>query len=120
MTFTHFNIPSELEFLEAFGVEPKNAKPSDGFWDYIFEGENGLSLRLSFNQHEGSIQTALIQGKFEIATISHEGAENLEIVSMVNGNTKLLGTCNYGNETINLVIEISPKLYVSWSSLKNE
>jgi hypothetical protein len=120
MSITYFNVPSELDFLEAFGVEPQEAKPSDGFWCYMFKGEDELSLMLSFNQHEGSIQTTLMQGDFEIFTVSHEGAENVEIVSTVDGELQLLGACNCRGETINLVIGFSPKLYIHWSSLKSE
>lgn len=114
-----FKIPTELDFLEAFGIEPEVSEPSDGFWSYRFEDTNGLSVVVSFNQFEESLQTALFQGDQEITTVSHEGAQSLKIVEMKSQKPKLLGTCDCRGETIKLVVELDPHLYVNWSSIRN-
>ncbi len=119
MMSTVFDVPSELEFLESFGIEPEESYPSDGFWSYRFEGVSGISLILSFDQHAGSIQTALFLGDRELSTVSHEASERLKIVT-VDGKARLIGICRSKEEMAELTVETDPHICVRWASLRTE
>ncbi len=119
MSPAYFDVPSELEFLENLGVEPEDSSPSDGFWSYRFEGDPGVSLVLSFDQHAGSIQTALFLGDQELSTVSHEGSESLKIVT-VDGRARLVGICKSKEEVTEVTVEIYPRISVRWASLRTE
>ncbi len=119
MSVASFDVPSELEFLENFGVEPEDSCPSDGFWSYRFEGDSGISMVLSFDQHAGSIQTALLLGDRELSTVSHEGSERLKIET-VDGKARLVGICRSKQEATELTVETDPRICVRWASLRTE
>ncbi len=120
MSVASFDVPSELEFLESFGVEPDvSSCPPDGFWSYRFESDPDVSLVLSFDQHAGSIQTALFLGDRELSTVSHEGSEGLKIVK-VDGKSRLVGTCRSKEQVTKLTVEMDSRICVRWASLRTE
>ncbi len=119
MSIAVFDVPSELEFLEAFGIDPEDSCPSDGFWSYRFECVSGIILVLSFDQHAGSIQTALFLGDHELSTVSHESSESLKIV-VAGGRGRLIGICMSREEVTELTVEIDPRICVRWASLRTE
>lgn len=112
-------VPSELDFLVALGVEPLESDPSDGFWVYRFESESNIALILSFNQHARSIQTSLFIGEQELSTVSHEGLESLRIEA-VDGESRLVGICKAKGERAEVVIAVYPIIRVRWASLRSE
>ena len=59
-TMAQLEIPTELEFLEFFGAEPIETRGTDGFWCYEVTDRNRVTLRLSFNVLERSVQTTLL------------------------------------------------------------
>lgn len=43
-THSFFEFPTELEFLEAFALEPIKAVPEDGYWLYKTTDRSGVTL----------------------------------------------------------------------------
>ncbi len=106
------SIPSETDFLAAFGVEPEDSAPSDGYWAYTFEGPGDSHVRLSFNTHEESVQPARFVGGVKVATFVSEGAESIRI-----GDDECIRVNFAGAPSTTLTITFFPSVSVQWSSL---
>lgn len=107
-----FEVPDELAFLEAFGVEPTHSAPAEGFWCYRFEDEARCALSLSFNILERSVQTVQETEGRVTSTVSSEGGLSLRIV----GDT-LEGECHVGEARTRVLITVAPRIEVSWATL---
>jgi hypothetical protein len=114
-----FQIPDELSLLEFFESGPKDSEPSDGYWCYEFIDSTGMKLRLSFDAHEASIQTAILKGDQSIATVVQEGATRLFITNSELGQI-LKGEFNSRNSHTTLLVELRPIIKVQWSTLMDE
>jgi hypothetical protein len=112
---TCFECPSELDFLEFFGVEPE--KVGEGRYLYEVLDSNGISLRFSFDVHEESVQTALFLGQQRVAVVSHEGIRRIWFET-IRGITALRAELASDTYTISLALEISPRISISWAGLK--
>ncbi len=113
-----FHVPSELSFLEFFEAEPISAAPHEGYWCYQVSDERGVTLRLSFNVFERSLQTAKSVQGGDVATVSHEGGERLAIDS-IGGYSVLRGEFRYRNSHSTVIVRIRPTVHVEWSSLQD-
>ena len=111
-----FDVPDAWHMFEAFGVEPVDASPKDGYWCYEVKDESGLTLRLSFNVFERSLQTAMYLGGHEIATVCQEGAEWLR-VEATGGKKTLRGACRFQGAVSQVQIAFEPMASVHWSTL---
>jgi hypothetical protein len=109
-----FEVPSENDFLAAFGIDALESIPEDGFWTYEFIGhDKKCRLILSFNTHETSIQTMLETKEGETNTIVHEDARKLAIT-----NDDCIEASFWSEKyTTTLHIRIFPKIKVTWSIL---
>jgi len=89
------DVPSELDFLEALGVEPIESIPTEGYWCYRVPWSGSSMLRLSFRTHERSIQTAIEDGGRDQIVVVHEGLEELKIHdhSRLSATIDLAGRC---------------------------
>ncbi len=107
------SVPSELDFLEAFGVEPEESVPSDGFWAYTFRDQHGGVVRLSFDTHARSLQTTLLSHGRELGVVVHEDLARL----WIDSETRLCATFTTETDT-RLELTVSEQgVRVSWSSL---
>lgn len=112
MTHLPTAAPSETDFLTAFGVEPVEAAPEDGYWAYLFDGPGGSHVRLSFNAHEGSVQTACLVGVQQLAVMVSEGAESIEI-----GEDERIRVV-FSLAGMSLTVTVFPVASVEWASLR--
>jgi len=104
--------PDDLKLLEFFEAEPIESEPSDGFWCYEHTDGDGVAIRVSCNALAKSVQTALFVGGREVATVVHEGAEEMKIEDGILRCSFSLG------ELTQLEVKIRPKVSVQWSSLR--
>jgi hypothetical protein len=118
MTTAHplFRVPDQDSFLENFGIEPVEAAPHDGYWCYEITDQYGVTLQLSFNTHERSLQTTISLHGHKIETTSQEGAISLEIFEK-NGEKALRGEYYLDNAESSVEIEVKPAILVRWSTL---
>lgn len=114
-----FDIPDETDFLDAFGLDPDESNPSDGFWSYRFSDDSEVTLVLSFNQFAGSIQTDILVGNHIVETVCHENSRKLEIIKGERGHI-LKALCKSQGMSTELSVEFSPSINVQWSSLRTE
>jgi hypothetical protein len=70
--------PSQADFLTSLGLEPSRSEPEAGYWEYRLSGRTTATL-LSFDIHEGSVQTTTMAGDVVVATFSCEAATRLWI-----------------------------------------
>lgn len=110
-----FLIPDEAEFLDFFGAEPLECDQEEMYWCYVARDTRGLSLRLSFNILEKSLQTQIFLAETSVITVSHEGATKLSI----NGG-ELRCDFEYRGARSNLTLRLTPEIQVNWSSLRTE
>jgi len=104
--------PEDLELLEFFEAEPIESEPSDGFWRYEFKDGDGVAVRLSCNALAKSVQTDLLVRGREVATVVHEGAEEMKIA---NGVLR----CSFAlDQLTQLEVKVRPNVLVQWSSLR--
>lgn len=111
-----YDYPKELTMFEVFGVEPKSSMSKDGYWEYVFSDENKVSLALSFNIFEGSIQTALSLNGTIVETVSHEG-EGVLKVEKFNNASAIRGELETAGIRTTIAIKVSPLISVNWSSI---
>ena len=117
MTRQSIQAPDELEFLEHFGVEPAEASPSDGFWQYEFSDAVGFQLVLSFDVLERSLQTVLVHDGVQVARMSAEGMVSL---SIDENDPVIRGRCLAPGVEMSVEIRAEPRLSVTWSSLRTD
>lgn len=111
-------VPSEEDFLAAFGVAPIESAPADGYWCYRFENGHGHNLRFSFNTHEGSVQTVWESEGHDVCTVVHEMLEELRIHDEP-GEASIAATfANVSDVRTRKIVQILPQLEVSWSTLR--
>jgi hypothetical protein len=112
-------VPSENDFLAAFGVEPIESAPQDGFWCYSFESDDGNAVRLSFNIHERSVQTVWMFKGRAVCTVVHENADEIRISNEV-GAANISATFAHERDECRtqLRLQIAPDLEINWTSLR--
>lgn len=108
-----FTVPDEVDLLAFFGGEPVERSVDDGYWCYEVADSRNVVLRLSFNLFERSVQTTLVVGGMALATVVHEGAQNMAL----SGQTL---TCrfSYVGARTTLVVRLVDAINVEWSSLR--
>ncbi len=115
---TDLTFPDEASFLEAFGVEPSDMNPADGYWQYSFLDDSGTKLNLSFNKFERSFQVALFKQGLELCIISHAGEFSFSIWKEVSaGGVKSAWTD--GDAKTRVSIQICPSISVQWATLRD-
>jgi hypothetical protein len=102
--------PSDLEFLEFFGVEPM---VDDDITTFTVLDSVGMSLKLSFNVAGDSLQTSLSLHRREIAIISHEQMTRFRI----DGNV-LSAEFVQSDVKVRAVIKICPFISIQWYGLR--
>ncbi len=111
--------PTETEFLAAFGVDPMEAAPQDGFWCYSFESAGGEVVRFSFDVHQRSVQTELESNGRVVCTVVHENADHIRIIEGADQASIMVEFANAPDECrTQLRLRVFPDLEISWSSLR--
>lgn len=102
--------PTELQLLEFFGVEPD--VQGDAYACTVSD-DSGLSLTLSFNTADDSLQTSLQFAGRVIAVVCHEGITRFTI-----GENVL--TCEFAHDDyrVTLTARTRPQIHVEWSGLR--
>lgn len=113
MTHEGFSIPDEVELLEFFGVEPVERSVDDGYWCYEITDAHGMTLRLSFNVFEQSVQTAVLVAGAPLITVVHECARAMKI----SGQSLTCKFADAGTATT-LVLRMAGSVTVDWASLR--
>ena len=111
--------PSELEFLEAFGLDPVETDTSIGMCRYIQNSKtSGIEIDISFSAVMKSFQVALRLFKHEIATISSENVSSIEIVNDAQGEGIhiIFDICDSISEAR---VTLYPEITCRWWTLRN-
>lgn len=115
----NFAIPDEMTMLETFGVEPVEARPGDTYWCYKFTDANHVTLKLSWNIIEKSLQITVSANDRTIAIISREGDLNLTPITYKDG-LGLEGEFCDGGKNTTIRIRVQPDIKVGWYTLAND
>lgn len=113
---TPLAFPSEEEFLETLGVLPIEAAPEDGYWAYRFDDGSGVTLTLSFEIFEKSIQLRTHVGDRELETVVSEGASRL-VLRQSPGSTGFYAEFEFDQGRSRLEVEVAPRILVAWTVL---
>lgn len=112
-------VPSESEFLAAFGVEPVESARQDGFWCYSFGSEDRDAVRFSFNIQERSVQTVWESKGRAVCTVVHENADEIRINDS-GGEASISVDFAYERDECRtqLQLRVLPNLEITWASLR--
>ena len=112
------NFPSELDFLEEFGIEPVDVDHSTAYCRYRKKSDDGLlALDFSFSAVSKSFQVVLSCAGNEIATVSAEDVRNIEIRRNQKGHgVHVVFGKDEGISEAEVTLE--PALHCLWWSLK--
>lgn len=111
--------PSELEFLDAFGIEPCEVDQAMAYCRYSRQSNDGLiELEFSFSGVSRSFQvTVKVFGK-ELILISSEGVVQIDIRPTIHGSgIHVLFETRDGASEAEVTLE--PILHCSWWNLRN-
>lgn len=116
---TVFTFPEQSELTEVLGFQAIEERPEDGYWCYQVADGTGVTIRLSFDAFERSVQTVISQDNREIAVVSQEGAT--EMKSLAGGEGPGLG-CEFQWQGARsaMRLQILPRLVLRWSTLRTE
>lgn len=110
--------PSEEEFLFAFGAEPAESDPSDGYFLYAFEDCGGpLKAMISFNVIERSFQVRLLIAGRDVIVVSSEKVESLRIHQDRRGSS-LRAIFDIDGIISEAEVIVSPALSCRWWTLE--
>ena len=102
--------PTQLQLLEFFSVEPLI---HDDVSVYTVSEDSGLTLTLSFNTSDDSLQTSLTFEGRAVAVVCQEGMTRLWI-----SDGMLIGEFLHADVHIKVIISRRPFFRVEWSGLK--
>lgn len=110
--------PTAFSMLEAFGIDPIESQPEEGFFAYEWRDAVGLRLRLSWHIIERSVQVTLYLGVRELITVCQECATLLRVDPVqpptITAEFRQAGVSGH------LRCVLSPEIRVSWSNLNND
>ncbi|WP_081337524.1 MULTISPECIES: hypothetical protein [Pseudomonas putida group] len=110
--------PSEDDFLEEFGIEPVEVDPGLALCRYTIKSRNSdLELDISFSAVMKSFQVVLKLTMQELAVISSENVESIEVVrdGSVAGVRVVFDVCDSVSEA-RVIFE--PDLSCRWWTLR--
>jgi len=108
--------PEPIELVTFFESEPIESQPQDGFYVYQVADPEGITLRFSLNELEGSIQTLLNMRGQKVAQVSQEGATRLTL----HEDDYL--RCDFDQAAMansRVEVRLRPRIMVDWSTLLN-
>jgi hypothetical protein len=112
-----FDLPDELEWLEIIGIEPTMSLPNDSYWQYQITDSENVTLRLSYNILEQSLQTEILLHERSIQVVTQEGLISIRIYTKSNCRY-IEGRCSFDNADSLLTVTLDPIISVLWSTLR--
>jgi hypothetical protein len=112
----HPTLPPSTDLERALGATLTASDPADGYWKYELRDEGGISVQLSVNSIERSVQTVVSIGAHEVQRTSHEGLERLWI-EHAEGGAVLRGSCRSADTDTVMSVGRLPVLRVYWATL---
>jgi len=112
--------PEPIELLTFFQSEPIESQPEDGFYVYQVADPEGITLRFSLNELEGSIQTLLNMHGQKVAQVSQEGATRLTLHEDASGNYLRCDFDQAAMANSRVEVRLKPRIMVDWSTLLNQ
>lgn len=108
-----FSALHTAELREFFGGDPVESDASDGFCAYEMRDRLGVTLRLSFNLYERSVQTELRLGESVMVSVSQEGATAMR-------RDGALLRCDFRSVGTKTTLSIDTRDYirVDWATLR--
>lgn len=104
------NYPRESELVDFFGVDPTR----DGeVLCFTVSSEHGLSLTVSMNEADDSLQTTLLHSGKTIAVVCQEGLSQLRIV-----DGAMRGEFLRDGLRIVMSLKFQPHMRLEWSGLR--
>lgn len=114
------DFPSTDDFLGAFGIEPAEEDPSDAYCRYIKTSSSGeLEVDFSFSAVSESFQVVLRCSGKEVATVSSEKAQSIEIWQEQSGSG-IHVVFGINGVTSEAWINLEPELNFRWWTLRSE
>lgn len=112
------NFPSELDFLESFGIEPISVDPSTAFCRYTKKSPDGCSeVDFSFSAVAESFQVAFRCSGEEVACLSAEGVSLIEFDKTPKGSgVRVKFDVNGLRSEAEITLE--PIVHCSWWSIR--
>ena len=108
---------NELEFLEAFWVEPTQRKPEDGYWCYEITDELGIALKFGIDIIQASVQIELKLAENSIGIFSFENVESINILDYQIGKLYFESFLEGANVTTQVHIELRSRIKIKCSTL---
>jgi hypothetical protein len=108
-----FIVPDEVELLEFFGCEPVEKRP--GFAMYKVSDDRGVELRFSYDLYQRSVETVVSVASELAAKVTHEMAGR-----MIIRDGRLLCELIADGAATTLVVDVSPRVRVVWTTLGTE
>lgn len=104
------SVPSELELLEFFCVEPE--RDGDVFVFQVSDSA-GVTLRFSFDVIAGSVQSIVGLNSATTSMVCHECLQRIWIADQT-----LHGEFAYGNGNVTLTLKLHPRIQIAWTGLR--
>lgn len=108
-----FDVPHERDLVEFFGVEAIERDVDAAYWCYESADDRGLTVRLSFDVYERSVQTELRLRGVIVAGVSHEGA-----VSMRCDGSTLCCEFRTGGSKASMTLQVHDGVRINWATLR--
>ena len=106
--------PSELDFLESFGIEPVEVDASMAYCRYVKASDDGAGeLDFSFSAVSESFQVVLRCAGHEMASVSSENASLIEIRATQRGTGIHVVFDAHGGKS-EAEVTLEPSLHCSW------
>ena len=112
-------VPQEAEFKSLPGLAVVERAPEDGYWCYDITDPHGVTLRLSFDILQRSVQADFLVDRLELVSVSQEGATALLIGGAPD---EPWIRCEFRSRDAHgsLQIAIAPRITMRWATLVDE
>lgn len=111
-------IPSELDFLAALGIEPVDSIPAEGGYHYLIQSPDGeRELDINFSAIVDFFQLRYRVKGEEVVYLSSEKLQSIELFHDKN-RTTLKVIFDIDGVDAEAVVALTPQMHCSWSLLK--
>lgn len=112
------DIPSAMDFLEAFGIEPTEEDPGTAFFRYVVRSQDGLhEMDISFSGVSDSFQVALRCGGKEAMVVSSEKVQTIEL-RQDQSESGVHVRFDIGGVMSEALVTLAPSLHCRWWTLR--
>jgi hypothetical protein len=110
-------VPTESEFTEELGARLVSSDPADGYWCYELQDFRGITLLLSVNILERSLQTVLLLHGLEVQRTIHESSTRVWL-DRQDDQTFVRAECETSSTVTTLAIQLRGAITVKWATLE--